>query len=217
MNGVIAMLQRTRRPRLIAFGICLLALALAACGGSSSPTNTPAPAAGAIPNSFVGAVPDSDAFIALTTTSGASLSYVCDSKQIATWFKGAVAGNAVDLTAANGNHLKATLTATGASGTVTLAGKDFPFTAAPATGDSGLFRAEQTASDGGNVVGGWILTADGQQRGSINKPNGNRDEFTPAPQLVVAQRVPNNTFTVNHPTFGPLTVKPVVDRDDHRG
>src|SRR5258707_15484926 len=103
------MLQHARGPRHIVFSSFFLALVLAACGGSS-PTNTPAPAAttapaaGATrPNSFVGTVPGTDAFIALTTTGDTSLSYVCDSKQVATWFKGPVTGDALDLTAANGN------------------------------------------------------------------------------------------------------------------
>ncbi|MDQ6833291.1 MAG: hypothetical protein M3008_07830, partial [Chloroflexota bacterium] len=154
--------------------LAMLVLALAACGGSS-PTATPAPvattasAAGAgIPNSFAGAIPGTDAFIGLTTDSGSSLSYVCDSKQIATWFKGPVTGNAIDLTAANGDHLKATLAATGATGTVTLGGKDFPFTAPSSGPNGGLFRAEQSA-DGANLLGGWIVTSDGQQRGAVGR------------------------------------------------
>lgn len=213
------MTRTVAQSRFAALGVLFVMLALVACGGSkAAPTNTAAPAAAAnaIPNSFVGTVPGTDAMIALTTTNGTSLSYVCDSKQIATWFKGSVTNNALDLTAANGNHLKATLSATGATGTVTLSGKDFPFTAAPSTGDGGLFRAEQTAN-GANVVGGWIVSADGQQRGSLNSAREGRDEIAPAPQLVVSQKSSTGTFMVNTPTFGALTVKRVVDPDDHKG
>ena len=220
------MIMRLRRVSLTALGILALSLALVACGGSS-PTNTPAPAATTasaastgIPNSFTGAIPGTDAFIGLTTNGGTSLSYVCDSKQIATWFSGPVTNNAIDLTAANGDHLKATLAATGATGTVTLGGKDFPFTAPSSGPNGGLFRAEQSAN-GMNIIGGWIVTADGQQRGSLNAQDNTgqskRSEITPAPQLVVAQRASNNTWTVNHPTFGALMVKRVVEPDDHRG
>ena len=201
--------------RLSALGIIGLMFTLVACGGSAKPTNTAA--ANAIPNTFVGAVPGTDALVALTTNNGTSLSYVCDSKQISTWFNGPVNANAVDVTAANGNHLKATLAASGATGTLTIAGKDFPFTAAPATGDAGLFRAEQ-AVDGGKVVGGWIQTLDGQQRGSLLSPTReNRDEITPAPRLVVTQKASPTTWTVQTPAFGPLTVTRVVDVHDQRG
>jgi hypothetical protein len=195
----------------------LFALALAACGGSSSPTATakPAAAAGAaVPGSFVGAVPGTDALLAITTKAGSSLSYVCDSKQIASWFKGPVAANALDLTAANGDHLKATLSATGATGTLTMAGKDFPFTAAPSTGDTGLFRADQSVN-GMNVVGGWIINADGQQRGAVHGIENDKDRISAVPQLVVTQKAANNTWTVTHPTFGPLTVAR-VDFDNGR-
>jgi hypothetical protein len=204
--------------RFAALGLfCLaLSLALVACGGSAAPTNTAAPAANAIPNAFVGTIPGTDAMIALTTTNGTSLSYVCDSKQVSTWFSGPVSANALDITAANGNHLKATLAASGATGTVTLGGKDFPFTAAPAKGDAGLFRAEQEIN-GGKLVGGWIVNTDGQQRGAINTPRENRDEISPAPQLVVAQKASPTTWTVQTPNFGLLTVKRVVDPEDHRG
>lgn len=201
------MVLHARSLRFIALTIPAIVLALAACGGSS-PTATPAPAAANIPGAFVGAVPGTDAFVAITTKGGTSLSYACDSKQVASWFKGPVTGNALDLTAANGDKLKATLSATGATGTLTMAGKDFPFTAAPSTGDTGLFRAEQTV-DGVNVVGGWIVSADGQQRGAVHGQQDKRDDITPAPQLVVTQKQANNTWTVMHPTFRTLTVSHV--------
>lgn len=211
------MTRFTVLSRFSALGIFCLALVLVACGGSTKPTNTAAPASTTVPNSFVGTVPGTDAFIALTTTNGSSLSYVCDSKQTATWFNGPVTNNAIDITAPNGDKLKATLATSGATGTLTLSGKDFPFTAAPAKGDAGLYRADQDMN-GGKVVGGWILNSEGQQRGAIrNTPRENRDEITAAPQLVVTQKASPTTWTVQTPTFGLLTVKRVVDPEDHRG
>jgi hypothetical protein len=212
------MARFTLGRRLSALVVPVLTLALIACGASAKPTSTPASAPGStsIPNAFIGTVPGTDAFVALTTTGGSSLSYVCDAKQISTWFGGPVTNNALDITAANGNHLKATLATSGATGTLTLAGKDFPFTAAPAKGDAGLFRAEQEVS-GSKVIGGWILSGDGQQRGALQSARENRDEITAAPQLLVAQKASPTTWTVQTPTFGSLTVKRVVDPEDHRG
>ncbi len=216
------MIVRLHRLHLTGIAMLVLVLALAACGGSSptatpvAPTKAPAAAGAGIPNSFAGAVPGTDAFIGLTTDGATSLSYVCDSKQISTWFKGPVAGNAIDITAANGNHLKATLAATGATGTVTMGGKDFPFTAPSSGPNGGLFRAEQSA-DGANLVGGWIVASDGQQRGAVGRAKEGKEDITPAPQLVVAQRSSAGTWAMTHPTFGPLTAKRVVEPDDHRG
>src|SRR5579859_6583295 len=119
------MTRVTWMPRFMALGIFVFALFLAACGGSATPTSPPAAAGKGA--TFVGTVPGTDAFIALTNAGdGTSLSYVCDSKQIASWFNGPVTNNAVDLTAANGDKLKATFAASSATGTVTLGGKDFP-------------------------------------------------------------------------------------------
>lgn len=97
-----------------------------------------------------------------------------------------------------------------------MGGKDFPVTAPSSGPNGGLFRAEQSA-DGANLVGGWIVTSDGQQRGAVGRAKEGKEDITPAPQLAVAQRSSAGTWAVTHPTFGPLTVKRVVEPDDHRG
>jgi hypothetical protein len=215
--------------RFSALGFCVLMLALVACGGSTKPTNTPAPAPSsppaALPSRFVGSLPGTNAFIALTTDNGASLSYVCDSDQTSAWFAGPLASpTALDLANPNGDHLSASLSPSGASGTVTLAGKPFPFTAAPASGDAGLFRAEQQVN-GTKVVGGWIVNQAGEQRGALqgSPVNDNRDavgtkvQVVAAPQLVVAQKASATTWSVQTAQFGTLTVQRAPEPDDHKG
>ncbi len=195
--------------RFSAIGIFVLALMLAACGGSSSSSSS---SSSGKAGTFVGTVPGTDAFIALSTPGdGTSLSYVCDSKQTATWFSGPVTNNAIALTAANGDKLNATLAASGAKGTVTLSGKDYPFTAALRSGDAGLFRAEGSGN-GVSTVAGWIITNDGQQRGvDADKGAAGEVQLRPAPVLNVTQP------TVTHPQIGQWTAKRVgPERDDFK-
>jgi hypothetical protein len=46
-------------------------------------------------------------------------------------------------------------------------GRELPVTGRAAAGEAGLYRAEVTGSDS-KAVAGWILAADGQQRGGID-------------------------------------------------
>ena len=83
------------------------------------------------------------------------------------WFTGRVQNNAVDITAADGEHVTAQFSGDTVTGTETLNDKiAHPFGAAHATGSAGVFRTEFTIS-GVNYVGGWIIMPDGQERGGI--------------------------------------------------
>jgi hypothetical protein len=163
LKGDFDMNPLKRSPVLIL--IVLVALTgLAACGGSAfapaaTSTSTVSPVAG----DFVGVTNNVDS-IALSTNGQQLLAYAYDGTATHTitfsvWFKGAVSYNAVNLTAANGSHLVATLTAQAASGTVTLSsGHSFSFTA-PAvnvTTGAGLYRGEETFA-GVRYLGGWII------------------------------------------------------------
>ena len=145
--------------------IVLFALTgLAACGGSASaPAATPTSTVASVAGDFVGVTNNGDG-ITLSTNGQQLLAYACDGTAthaitFSVWFQGAVSHNAVNLTAANGSHLVATLTAQAASGTVTLSsGHSFSFTA-PAvnvTTGAGLYRGEETFA-GVRYLGGWII------------------------------------------------------------
>jgi hypothetical protein len=82
------------------------------------------------------------------------------------WFNGSSDGTVVNLTEAAG-QLQVRLTATDMSGTLTLTGgRSLSVTGRSVAGDAGLYRAEATGS-GAKAVAGWVLAADGQQRGGV--------------------------------------------------
>jgi hypothetical protein len=133
-----------------------------------------------IPNAFVGAV-NEQLFIAVALAEPDHAGeqkqvrvYLCDSDQVSVWLSGEMTGDAVTL-AVEDTRVELVTTEDSVSGTVILAGgQPQPFTAVPAGGEAGLYRAEKTF-DEGHVVAGWIVLHDGSQRGGISGEAEDRD------------------------------------------
>lgn len=165
-------LSRTRRT--VTTSLIGMALALVACGGDGS-DDTARPAPATTTRTYVGTAQGTAAFVAVVVDGSRALAYVCDGvpgdpvgtpPTVQAWFNGSSDGTAVDVTQAAGQlHLR--LTETDMSGTLTLTGgRALPVTGRAVAGDAGLYRAEATGS-GAKAVAGWILAADGQQRGGV--------------------------------------------------
>src|SRR5262249_30863903 len=93
------------------------------------------------PNTFVGRVAGTDAFIAVVIGGGEGLASVCDAQATSTWLRGPVSGNVLTLSGGKGTALAGTLEGDTVSGTLTLSGRAFAFQAARvAEGHTGLFR-----------------------------------------------------------------------------
>lgn len=122
---------------------------------------------------YVGAVDDALFIgIAVEDEAGAGgdrrlVAYLCDGEEVSQWF--VAEGVEQEMTLAAGdNRLELAFGDSGVSGTVALAGREpQAFAAAPATGDAGLYRAEE-GFDGVDHVGGWIVLPDGRQQGAVN-------------------------------------------------
>jgi hypothetical protein len=157
------------RRTLFLAGLLLLPV-LAACGEDDEPSrgvpDVRSTSAG-IAGSFVGTLEGTDAFIALVVLdSREALAYVCDGKGVSQWFRGMADASTLNVSSDTG-QLEAALSHKKASGEVTLAdGKTATFSAEPARGASGLYRATGSGS-GESLVGGWIVLNDGEQRGSV--------------------------------------------------
>ena len=147
---------------------------LAACGGGGSDeTADPAPAP--TPRTYVGTAQGTAAFVAVVFDGSRVLAYVCDGvpgdpsgtvPTVQAWFNASSDGAVVDATQPAG-QLQLRLTETEMTGTLTLAGgRPRPVTGRTVAGDAGLYRAEATGA-GAKAVAGWILAADGQQRGGV--------------------------------------------------
>jgi hypothetical protein len=99
------------------------------------------PSARQNPNTFVGQVAGTNAFLAVVVGDGEALAYVCDARAISTWLRGRVSGNVLTLSGGKGTALAGTLEGDTVSGTLTLSGRTFAFLAARAVeGHTGLFR-----------------------------------------------------------------------------
>ncbi|MER3445167.1 MAG: hypothetical protein C4333_14035 [Meiothermus sp.] len=117
--------------------------------------------------SYVGAVPNSKAFIAVVLgEQGKALAYLCDSESIALWFRGKLEGGVLELRGADGQRLQGRV-GSEVSGQITLPdGRVLGFSAPAASGEAGLYRYEGSQS-GNAYVGGWIIDQKGEQRGAV--------------------------------------------------
>jgi hypothetical protein len=113
---------------------------------------------------FVGALPDANALIALVANEHAAIGYVCDGAALSEWYLGA-GGSDLQLVGEKGGTLSAQIDALGGSGSVTAAGAVHAFTLEPAVErESGLFRSVEDV-EGETIVSTWIFL-DGELRGA---------------------------------------------------
>ena len=110
---------------------------------------------------------DDDIFVAVVTDAEQVLAYVCDgtpaAASIGLWFVGSHDGVGFSLTHESGARLDGQLADDSLAGNFTLGAQALEYAAAPAEGDAGLFLAQ----DEDELRGGWIVRADGSQRGAV--------------------------------------------------
>jgi hypothetical protein len=163
LKGLQLMRQRRRgrgTPAAIAAVLALGGSAgtIAGCGGGDDGTPDHGPAA---TTTFVGKLDGSRAFVALAVRDGKVRAYVCDGRHLGRWLNGRVADRSVAAAGAAGSRLNASVHGAAANGSVTLdGGHPQHFAAVAAHGGAGLFRGS-----GHGYTGGWIVLADGAQRG----------------------------------------------------
>ncbi|WP_067541276.1 hypothetical protein [Nocardia crassostreae] len=112
--------------------------------------------------------------LSVTVTGAKAVAYACDGVSVETWLSGAASSGRMTLTGNNSN-LEAALEGEDLSGTLTLAGKKYEFTAPPVQAPAGLYIAR---SDSGRDS--WIVRPDGSITGVRRKADGST---VPAPDL----------------------------------
>jgi hypothetical protein len=167
--------SRTSRILLVVVAFAVALLAGCSSDGSKVATAPPTTTATAVTHSYVGRAAGSDAFVGVVVDGKRVLAYVCDgvpgsptgtTPTIQAWFNGPSDGASVDVSQPAG-RLQLQLTDSAMTGTLTLTGgRTLAVTGQTTTGDAGLYRAEAAAT-GGPAVAGWILAADGVQRGGV--------------------------------------------------
>ena len=143
--------------------------------------------------SFAGQATNSEAFVGIVNQNGSLTASVCDGTEttvnMAEWFNGSAANGAFDLTSADGAHLAGAISAQGVTGMMTQAdGKSFAFSISPVSGNAGVYRAEQTTGNG-TYVGGWIVLANGDQRGAVSFQGTKGDAYLPVGGIVPVVRL----------------------------
>ena len=151
--------------------------------------------------SFASALEGSDALVGLVVDQDDDkvLAYVCDGKSVGTWFTGAPnEDGTLSLTAADGARLSGRIADGELSGTVILPGDPapHPFKAGSVSAPAGLYRSKGEVR-GQAAVGGWIVLADGSQRGGIRTSSG----FTSTDTDLAKPKQPVTSFTSNESDF----------------
>ncbi|MGW3961389.1 hypothetical protein ACWED2_16320 [Amycolatopsis sp. NPDC005003] len=127
---------------------------------------------------YAGKVTGGGASIAVSARDGHAIAYLCDGKKVEAWLQGVAAGGKLDLKGAPDASLTGSFDAASVTGTVTVAGKTYQFTAPTAKKPAGLYRAAPKVQ-GKAAKAGWIVQSDGSQVGLLTTEG----DSTPAPVL----------------------------------
>jgi hypothetical protein len=139
------------------------------------PAAAPAPAERA----YAGRSAGDEVTVALAVRDGRAVGYVCDGKQIEAWFEGTVEGDTLSLRGPDGTAtITGTATESAALGSVTVGGKEWPFSAKGVEAPAGLYEGRADVRGVATRIG-WIVTDDGAVTGVANA-GGRRG---PAPAL----------------------------------
>ena len=184
--------------RLLLGAAVLLALLAAACGDDESSSAAGGPA---LAEQWAGAVEGTDAYVSVfTLDDGQAGAYVADGADVAALVLGTTEDGSIDLRPGGGVEVVVEGGGDEVSGTVTLDGEAHPFSAAASSGAAGWYRV-RTEVDGDLISAGYIVLADGSQRGAVRRG----DEVIAAPELDTADPV------VDVEGIGSLRLLPVAD------
>jgi hypothetical protein len=109
---------------------------------------------------YAGRTDDGPAAIAVAVLGNQAAAYVCDGRNLESWFRGTVEGGRITLKSKSGATLQAELDGDHLKGTVQIANDKQKFEINEANKPAGLYRAR-----GSNTTIGWIVLEDGSQVG----------------------------------------------------
>jgi hypothetical protein len=127
----------------------------------------PAPVEPAVvEKAYTGRSAGNEVTVAIAVKNGKAVAYACDGKKIEAWLEGTLTGDSLSLSGKT-SSITATLDDKASFGTVTVDGKEWPFSAKGVASPAGLYEGR------GNVDGvaarvGWIVQEDGSVTGVEN-------------------------------------------------
>jgi hypothetical protein len=139
----------------------------AAAVAAPEPAAEPEPAEPAVAEkAYTGRSAGNEVTVAIAVKNGKAVAYACDGKKIEAWLEGTLTGDSLSLSGKT-SSITATLDDKASFGTVTVDGKEWPFSAKGVASPAGLYEGR------GNVDGvaarvGWIVQEDGSVTGVEN-------------------------------------------------
>jgi hypothetical protein len=134
---------------------------------AAEPAPAPAPAEPAVvEKAYTGRSAGNEVTVAIAVKNGKAVAYACDGKKIEAWLEGTLTGDSLSLSGKT-STITATLDDKASFGTITVDGKEWPFSAKGVASPAGLYEGR------GNVDGvaarvGWIVQEDGTVTGVEN-------------------------------------------------
>jgi hypothetical protein len=131
-----------------------------------APAEPPPAEPAVVEKAYTGRSAGNEVTVAIAVKNGKAVAYACDGKKIEAWLEGTLTGDSLSLSGKT-SSITATLDDKASFGTVTVDGKEWPFSAKGVASPAGLYEGR------GNVDGvaarvGWIVQEDGSVTGVEN-------------------------------------------------
>ena len=150
-----------------------------ASAAAAPPAQESAPPAAPVvaEKAYTGRSAGNEVTVAIAVKDGKAVAYACDGKKIEAWLEGTLTGNDLTLQGKT-SSLTATLDEKATLGSITVDGKEWPFSAKGVASPAGLYEGRGTLAGVAARVG-WIVEDNGNVTG-LTFSNGTR---SPAPLL----------------------------------
>ena len=144
---------------------------------AAAPESAPAAAPAVAEKAYTGRSSGNEVTVAIAVKNGKAVAYACDGKKIEAWLEGTLTGDTLSLSGKT-SSLTGTLDDKATFGTITVDGKEWPFSAKGVVSPAGLYEGRGTLAGVATRVG-WIVEDNGNVTG-VRSANGTRE---PAPPL----------------------------------
>jgi hypothetical protein len=138
-----------------------------AAAASPAPEAAPAPAAPAVvEKAYTGRSAGNEVTVAIAVKDGKAVAYACDGKKIEAWLEGTLTGDTLALSGKT-SSISATLDDKATFGTITVDGKEWPFSAKGVASPAGLYEGRGTLAGVAARVG-WVVEDNGNVTGVVS-------------------------------------------------
>ncbi len=165
------------------------------------PAQEPAPAPPVVAEkAFAGRSSGNEVTVAVAVKDGRAVAYVCDGKKIEAWLEGTLVGDELSLTGSKEATITGTVTEAAALGSVSIAGKQWPYAAKGVQAPAGIYEGRADVRGVAARIG-WIVEDDGKVTGAASVAGRAEPQAAPsfdptAPNSVSFEGVPVSVTAV---------------------